>query len=170
MTDSSSVLRKLHNWQMLLLDLMRANRLLYFKTDRASSVPITSPASADLFQELVTQGKKLTFATADEKVVFEEEPQEAPPTSIDGARPATPATSAPDGAEPNALQSFDAIGSAADVAAPATEPTGTGTVSEAADTSATRPPADQSAGHPATPAEAGLNRITPRPHNNTPPH
>lgn len=75
MTDSSPLQRKLHTWQMLLLDLTRANRLLYFKTERASSVPITSPASTDLFQELVTQGKKLTFPTADEKVVFEEEPE-----------------------------------------------------------------------------------------------
>ncbi len=76
MTDSSPVLRKLHNWQMLLLDLTRANRLLYFKVDRASSVPITSPAPFDLFMELVPQGKRLTFQTADEKVVFEEEPEE----------------------------------------------------------------------------------------------
>ena len=34
MTDSSPLQRKLHNWQMLLLDLTRANRLLYFKSER----------------------------------------------------------------------------------------------------------------------------------------
>src|SRR5512136_555935 len=73
--------RKLHNWQMLLLDLTRANRLLYFKPERGSSVPITSPAGADLFQELVVHGKRLTFPTADEKVVFEEEPEAAPQPS-----------------------------------------------------------------------------------------
>ncbi len=82
MTDSSPLQRKLHNWQMLLLDLTRANRLLYFKTERGSSVPITSPASTDLFQLLVTQGKKLTFPTADEKVVFEEESDEAPQPTV----------------------------------------------------------------------------------------
>jgi len=75
MLESSPVLRKLHNWQMLLLDLTRANRLLYFKVDRASSVPITLPAPFDLFMELVPQGKKMTFQTADEKVVFEDEPE-----------------------------------------------------------------------------------------------
>ena len=36
MIDSSPLQRKLHNWQMLLLDLTRANRLLYFKPERGS--------------------------------------------------------------------------------------------------------------------------------------
>jgi very-short-patch-repair endonuclease len=89
MTDSP-LQRKLHNWQMLLLDLTRANRLLYFKVERGSSVPITLPVAIDLFHDLVVQGKKLTFPTADEQVVFEEEletesksealPTDAPPT------------------------------------------------------------------------------------------
>ncbi len=89
MTEFSPVQRKLHNWQMLLLDLTRANRLLYFKIDRASSVPITSPTSAGLFQALVTQGKRLTFPTADETVVFEEEPEEVPQPTL--AAPVPPA-------------------------------------------------------------------------------
>ena len=76
MLDSSPLQRKLHNWQMLLLDLTRANRLLYFKPERGSSVPIIAPAPFDLFMELVPQGKRLTFQTADEKVVFEEELEE----------------------------------------------------------------------------------------------
>ena len=53
----ASLQRKLRNWQMLLLDLTRANRLLYFKAERGSSVPITSPASAELFQLLVDTGQ-----------------------------------------------------------------------------------------------------------------
>jgi very-short-patch-repair endonuclease len=80
MTDTTPLQRKLHNWQMLLLDLTRSNRLLYFKPERGSSVPITSPAAIDLFHDLVVQGKKLTFPTADEAVVFEEEPEEPPST------------------------------------------------------------------------------------------
>src|SRR5512137_2268190 len=72
----ASLQRKLRNWQMLLLDLTRANRLLYFKAERGSSVPITSPTSAELFQLLVTQGKQLKFPTADERALFEEEENE----------------------------------------------------------------------------------------------
>jgi hypothetical protein len=74
-TDAS-LQRKLRNWQMLLLDLTRANRLLYFKAERGSSVPITSPSSAELFQLLVTQGKPLKFPAADERALFEEEEHE----------------------------------------------------------------------------------------------
>ena len=70
--------RKLRNWQMLLLDLTRANRLLYFKVERGSSVPMTSPTSADLFQLLVTQGKQLKFPAADQSALFEEEDNETP--------------------------------------------------------------------------------------------
>jgi hypothetical protein len=92
MTDSSPLQRKLHNWQMLLLDLTRANRLLYFKPERGSSVPITSPAAADLFQELVVQGKRLTFPTADEKVEFETEEEEHPERSEAESKDASPAT------------------------------------------------------------------------------
>ena len=68
--------RKLYNWQMLLLDLTRANRLLYFKTERGSSVPITSPAAAELFQLLVAQAQQLKFPAADERALFEEEAEE----------------------------------------------------------------------------------------------
>ena len=63
----ASLQRKLRNWQMLLLDLTRANRLLYFKAERGSLVPITSPTSAELFHQLVTQGKQLKFPAADER-------------------------------------------------------------------------------------------------------
>ena len=68
--------RKLHNWQMLLLDLTRANRLLYFKAERGSSVPITAPTSLELFQQLVTQGKRLKFPAANERALFEEDAEE----------------------------------------------------------------------------------------------
>lgn len=80
MLDSQSpVIRKLKNWQAQLLDLSRANRLLYFKMaspsfggiDRASSIPITSPEPADLFQQLVTRGKQLIFPLADEQTLFD---------------------------------------------------------------------------------------------------
>ena len=73
----ASLQRKLRNWQMLLLDLTRANRLLYFKAERGSSVPLTSPASAELFQLLVMQGRQLKFPAADERALFEEEHETA---------------------------------------------------------------------------------------------
>ena len=85
----ASLQRKLRNWQMLLLDLTRANRLLYFKAERGSSVPVTSPASAELFQLLVTQGKPLKFPAADERALFEEEENETaehPAQSAAGAQ------------------------------------------------------------------------------------
>ncbi|HTP09225.1 MAG TPA: DUF4011 domain-containing protein, partial [Anaerolineae bacterium] len=72
----ASLQRKLRNWQMLLLDLTRANRLLYFKAERGSSVPITAPASADLFQLLVAQGKSLKFPASDQTALFEDEAEE----------------------------------------------------------------------------------------------
>jgi very-short-patch-repair endonuclease len=93
--------RKLRNWQMLLLDLTHANRLLYFKAERSSSVPITSPAAADLFQLLVTQGKTLKFPAADQIALFEEEPAESSSPS-DGAPLNSPAASAPGEADPAA--------------------------------------------------------------------
>jgi very-short-patch-repair endonuclease len=79
-----SLQRKLRNWQMLLLDLTRANRLLYFKAERGSSVPITAPASAELFQQLVTQGRQLKFPSVDERALFEEEVEAAaePPAPV----------------------------------------------------------------------------------------
>ena len=73
----ASLQRKLRNWQMLLLDLTRANRLLYFKTERGSSVPITAPAAADLFHLLVSQGKPLKFPAGDQSALFEEETDES---------------------------------------------------------------------------------------------
>ena len=84
----ASLQRKLHNWQMLLLDLTRANRLLYFKPERGSSVPITEPASAESFQLLVTQGKQLKFPAGNERALFEEEENEiatepAPPAGVE---------------------------------------------------------------------------------------
>jgi very-short-patch-repair endonuclease len=79
----ASLHRKLRNWQRLLLDLTRANRLLYFKAERGSSVPITSPAPAELFQLLVTQGKTLKFPAADQSVLFEEEDSSSEPLMTD---------------------------------------------------------------------------------------
>jgi len=73
----ASLQRKLRNWQMLLLDLTRANRLLYFKAERGSSVPLTSPTSAELFQLVVTQARQLKFPAADERALFEEDEPEA---------------------------------------------------------------------------------------------
>ena len=90
MTDAS-VQRKLRNWQMLLLDLTRANRLLYFKTERGSSIPITSPTSGDLFQALVAHGKQLKFPATDASALFEEEP-EATASSTAAASPASAAS------------------------------------------------------------------------------
>ncbi len=67
----SPVARKLKNWQAQLLDLSRANRLLYFRLDRGSSIPITQPEPAELFQQLVTRGKQLIFPLADEQTLFD---------------------------------------------------------------------------------------------------
>jgi very-short-patch-repair endonuclease len=84
----SPVVRKLKNWQAQLLDLSRANRLLYFKLDRASSIPITSPAPADLFHQLVTRGKPLVFPLADEQTLFD---LDQPDGDVDTATPSDPA-------------------------------------------------------------------------------
>jgi very-short-patch-repair endonuclease len=131
---------------MLLLDLTRANRLLYFKPERGSSVPITSPAAADLFQELVVQGKRLTFPTADEKVEFETEEEEHPERSEAESKDASPATAISQNTTPQV--SPDGID------LPALSPV------------PSDPPADQSAGYSAAPAEAGLNGTAPKTRNN----
>jgi hypothetical protein len=100
----ASLQRKLRNWQMLLLDLTRANRLLYFKPERGSSVPITEPASAELFQLLVTQGKQLKFPAVDERALFEEEENEtaepAPPAGVEASAGAAAASPAEASTEP----------------------------------------------------------------------
>jgi hypothetical protein len=134
--------RKLRNWQMLLLDLTRANRLLYFKAERGSSVPITSPACIELFQLLVTHGRQLKFPAADERVLLEEEDNESP------EQPA-----------PHVVESKDS--EAAQNETERVAPT-----SLAATETVPPPSADQSAGGTATPAEAGLNSTPHKPRNN----
>jgi very-short-patch-repair endonuclease/uncharacterized protein YicC (UPF0701 family) len=156
----ASLQRKLRNWQMLLLDLTRANRLLYFKAERGSSVPITSPAPADLFQLLVTQGKSLKFPAADESALFEEEDAESS-SPIDGASLSSPAASAPGGADLHETRPFNATGSVSSVAESAPEIHEASAIPETAGS-----PADQSPGDIPAPAEAGLNEIAPKPRNN----
>lgn len=68
---TSPIARKLRGWQAQLLDLSRLNRLLYFKLERASSVPIAQPAPEDLFQTLVVRGKALTFPLLDELTLID---------------------------------------------------------------------------------------------------
>jgi len=64
-TPPPSLPRKLQQWQAKLLDLSHANRLLYFKPTKLSSVPLTFPEPDKLFQQLVVQGKALTFPVND---------------------------------------------------------------------------------------------------------
>jgi very-short-patch-repair endonuclease len=145
MTDAS-LQRKLRNWQMLLLDLTRANRLLYFKTERGSSVPITAPAPADLFQLLVTQGKPLKFPAADQSAVFEEEADEtSQPVAVESAQPA--------GVEALAGTVNESPAEASIPGSNVTHDT-------------LHVPADQSTGSMSAPAEAGSNGTVPRPHDN----
>jgi very-short-patch-repair endonuclease len=150
--------RKLRNWQMLLLDLTRANRLLYFKAERGSSVPITSPAPVELFQLLITQGKQLKFPVADESVVFEEEEDESSggsftvPATLNGP----PALGAGHGQVSTPLDAASSNVSSTPAALP-----------EAAADLPSHPPADQSAGYTAAPADAGLNEVNHKPRNNT---
>ena len=89
----SPVIRKLKNWQAQLLDLSRANRLLYFKIDRASSIPITLPEPADLFQQLVTRGKQLIFPLTDEQTLFDLDQAEVDNTRVSDGVMASTATS-----------------------------------------------------------------------------
>ena len=49
-------------WQTRLLDLSKRNRLLYFKEYKRSSVRITEPSADSIFQVLVQEQRKLTFA------------------------------------------------------------------------------------------------------------
>lgn len=75
MLDSTSAVeRKLRNWQAQLLDLSRANRLLYFKPERGGFVPIVQPAPDELFQQLVGRGKTFTFPASDQLALLELDP------------------------------------------------------------------------------------------------
>jgi len=55
------VLRKIEVWKKYLLDLTRRNRLLFFTTSRTNMVQVTLPAPEELFEQLVINGRKLTF-------------------------------------------------------------------------------------------------------------
>ena len=57
---------KLRQWQKNLLDLSKANRLLYHRTTRTSCIPIREPSYADLYELLVVRGRKLRFASFEE--------------------------------------------------------------------------------------------------------
>jgi hypothetical protein len=170
----ASLQRKLHNWQMLLLDLTRANRLLYFKVERGNSVPITSPTSTDLFHLLVTQGTPLKFPAADESALFEEEPEEeASQPSVTSSTPAGTAAST----------GVEALAGVADVSpatpgSPSLQRSGDGQASipessltsdepEIVQSSVVSPPAEQAADSTATLAEAGLNETTRKPRRTT---
>jgi len=161
----ASVQRKLHNWQMLLLDLTRANRLLYFKAERGSAVPITQPTSTELFQLLVTQGKQLKFPAADASALFEEEESSGP---IRGALPDSPASlqSTAQPVSPGEAEAATAPSSAALPHRDQTPPLLADQTTPGSAASIMSSPADQSAGDTATPAEAGLNGITAKARNN----
>lgn len=62
----TAVEKKLLNWQAQLLDLSRANRLLYFKAERSGAVPIVQPQAEELFQQLVVRGKTFSFPASDQ--------------------------------------------------------------------------------------------------------
>jgi Protein of unknown function (DUF4011) len=141
-----SLQRKLRNWQMLLLDLTRANRLLYFKAERGSSVPIVSPASADLFQLLVTQGKQLKFPAADQSALFEEEDSSS---------------------EPLMTETVQAAGVEALAGVSAQSPANASSPSSAVKDDSASPPADQSVGYTTAPAKVDLNETVPKLRNNT---
>ena len=161
----ASVQRKLHNWQMLLLDLTRANRLLYFKAERGSAVPITQPTSTELFQLLVTQGKQLKFPAADASALFEEEESSGP---IQGALPDSSASlqSTAQPVSPGEAKAATAPSSAALPHRDQTPPLLADQVTPGSAASVMSSPADQSAGYTAAPAEAGLNGITAKARNN----
>src|SRR5512143_1398929 len=92
---TSPVQRKLRNWQTQLLDLSRANRLLYFKVERASTVPLVRPAADDLFQALVARGKALIVPLPGALTLIDlDQPEDAPaaPPPDTSAVNDTPAT------------------------------------------------------------------------------
>src|SRR5512147_331834 len=91
---TSPVQRKLRNWQTQLLDLSRANRLLYFKVERASTVPIVRPAPDDLFQALVARGKALVFPLPEALTLIDlDQPEENPTAQAsNNATASTPLT------------------------------------------------------------------------------
>ena len=108
---TSAVQRKLRNWQAQLLDLSRANRLLYFKVERASTVPIVRPAPDDLFQALVARGKALVFPLPDALTLIDlDQPEDATATPVSAAAPIADQTAlelaAPD--QPEAAATPDA--------------------------------------------------------------
>ena len=123
----AAVNRKLRSWQTQLLDLSRANRLLYYKPTRASTVPIVLPEPADLFQQLVVRGRKLTFPLADETTLFDLD-QEAnvtqsvnvePAATMPGESTATEAKS-PAGVETESLPPLSADRPAGEIVTSAT--------------------------------------------------
>ena len=86
-TARDEIARKLHGWQAQLLDLSRLNRLLYFKLERASSVPIVQPAPDDLFHALVVRGKTLVFPLPDELTLIDLDQVDEVPAGNDVSSP-----------------------------------------------------------------------------------
>lgn len=55
------VQRVIEDWKRSLLDLSKRNRLLYFKSGRATRIQISSPPPEDLYKSLVEEEKTLDF-------------------------------------------------------------------------------------------------------------
>lgn len=67
--SSSSFARKYGLWKERLLDLTARNRLLNFRSTRVSTIQISSPGSADLYDRLAVREKSLTFPLYQGKTV-----------------------------------------------------------------------------------------------------
>jgi len=61
---AKEVKRVIEDWRRSLLDLSRRNRLLYFKSGRATRIQITSPPPEQLYNSLVGEEKALDFPYA----------------------------------------------------------------------------------------------------------
>jgi len=69
--NNSGILRKLQVWKTKLLDVSHGNRLLYFKHTKSSSTAITFPDPDELFQQIVTKGRTLTFPLLAQPSLFD---------------------------------------------------------------------------------------------------
>jgi len=75
----TAVTAKLRIWKERLQDLSGRNRLLFFKPSGSYTVEIKQPEVLDLFQQIVVEGKKLNFPTAEnEDPETEPKPQHRP--------------------------------------------------------------------------------------------
>lgn len=70
-------------WKTRLLDLSRRNRLLYYREYKRSSARVVEPAANSIFQTLVIEEHKLTFAqNLSEQLAFETNPEVTTPDTI----------------------------------------------------------------------------------------